>query len=121
MPATTLVDVFAALTTLLRKHRLSLRTVHDTAEQLYLECPVNDAKGKPVFFAAVKIGKGQVAFHLMPVYTHPELLNSISSALKQQMQGKSCFNFKSLDTELFAELATLVSAAFAMYKKLGKI
>jgi|GEM_PF-4248730 len=37
-----------------------------------------------------------------------ELLNSLSSALKKRMQGKSCFNFKKRDDTLFDELKKIV-------------
>jgi hypothetical protein len=33
----------------------------------------------------------------MPVYYFPDLLHDISPALKRRMQGKSCFNFASID------------------------
>lgn len=38
---------------------------------------------------------------------YPELLNGISPELKKRMQGKSCFNFKKVEPELFKELAEL--------------
>ena len=36
----------------------------------------------------------------MALYTFPEMLKSVSPALHQRMQGKSCFNFTRIDTEL---------------------
>jgi hypothetical protein len=44
----------------------------------------------------------------MPVYMHPDLLKGISPELKKHMQGKSCFNFKTVEKSLFDELKTLV-------------
>lgn len=35
------------------------------------------------------------------------------------MQGKSCFDFKRSDPELFAELAALTEAGFASYERQG--
>jgi hypothetical protein len=43
----------------------------------------------------------------MPVYMYPDLLKDISPELKKHMQGKSCFNFKKVDPELFQELSEL--------------
>jgi hypothetical protein len=43
----------------------------------------------------------------MPVYVFPDLLDGISPQLKKRMQGKSCFNFASVNQELFDELADL--------------
>ncbi|MEM9546816.1 MAG: hypothetical protein AAGA77_12630 [Bacteroidota bacterium] len=56
-------------------------------------------KGKEMFFGAVQIRKSYVAYHLYPVYTNPELLDTTSDSLKKRMQGKSCFNFKKEITE----------------------
>jgi hypothetical protein len=55
----------------------------------------------------------------MPVYAKPELLASVSPALKARMQGKSCFNFTVSDTALLKELAALTKAGYASYKEQG--
>jgi hypothetical protein len=39
----------------------------------------------------------------------PDLLGNISPELKQRMQGKSCFNFKTIDERLLTELAELTA------------
>ncbi len=46
-------------------------------------------------------------YYLMPVYVEPSLLDSVSPELKRRMQGKSCFNFTTVDEGLFAELEAL--------------
>ena len=46
----------------------------------------------------------------MALYTFPEILKSVSPALPQQMQGKSCFNFTRIEAQLFAELERLTAA-----------
>ena len=43
----------------------------------------------------------------MPVYVDPGLLDDVSPELRKRMQGKSCFNFTSVDEPLFAELGDL--------------
>ena len=73
--------------------------------------------GQPMWFGGVRMGKAYVSYHLMPVYTHPDLAASISPALKKRMQGMSCFNFKAPDPELFAELAALTRAGAQAYSK----
>lgn len=67
--------------------------------------------GKPVWFGAVTTKKGYVAYHLMPLYANPSLGDGLSEALAKRRQGKSCFNFKSIDPDLFAELAELTRQA----------
>jgi hypothetical protein len=59
----------------------------------------------------VRKGKNYVSFHLMALYVFPEMLKSVSPALLQRMQGKSCFNFTQIDEELFAELERLTAAS----------
>lgn len=53
---------------------------------------------------------------LKPVYTHAELAAKISPALKKRMQGKSCFNFKVADEELFDELEALTREGAGLYR-----
>jgi len=76
---------------------------------------------KPLFFGAVQIKKNYVSFYLMPIYVQPKLLEKISEALKKRMQGKSCFNFKEVDKDLFEELGDLTQAGYEYYKNEGYI
>jgi hypothetical protein len=43
----------------------------------------------------------------VPVYAAPELGKNMSPELKRRMQGKSCFNFTTVDETLFRELESL--------------
>jgi len=79
------------------------------------------ANGKVQFFGAVTVSGRRHAFHLRPVYDHPELLADISPALKQRMQGKSCFNFERWDTPLLQELQRLVDQGAARYATEGRL
>ncbi len=99
--------VFETLSAMLRRHGKGLSAKTDTAEHLYLERPAAGPRAKPEFFGAVQVRKGAVSYHLMPVYTHPELLEGLSPQLRRRMQGKSCFNFSTPDAALFAELDAL--------------
>lgn len=97
--------VFYRLTEMLRAHADGLVATRDDAEQLYLEAPGDDAE----FFGAVMRKKSKVAYHLMPVYRDPGLLDDLDPALRKRMQGKSCFNFTNVDEALFSELADLTA------------
>jgi hypothetical protein len=110
---TDFAPVFHSLSTILRKHAKGLSAKTDTADHLYLERPAATPKGKPEFFGAVQIKKSYVSYHLMPVYTAPELLDGISSGLRARMQGKSCFNFKADEPALFKELDALTGRCAA--------
>jgi hypothetical protein len=74
-------------------------------------------KGFPV--AWVKTVKGYVGYHFMPVYMMPGLKDTMSGKLEARMQGKSCFNFKTVDDALFSELEKLTSDGFAACRKAG--
>ena len=51
----------------------------------------------------------------MPVYACRDLVESMSPCLRGRMQGKSCFNFSTVDEPLFAELAQLTLTGFERY------
>ncbi len=74
---------------------------------------------QPLWFGGVQIKKNYVSYHLMPVYVNPDLLDDISPLLRKRMQGKSCFNFKAVDDELFAELAELTQRGLENYASKG--
>jgi len=126
--ANELKPVFEALRDRLRKHASSLQAGKDTAECYTLQAPTGPAtlkmwKGKmksPVIPVAwVEIKKNYVSYHLMGVYGNPKLLDGCSAKLKARMQGKSCFNFNSVDEPLFRELGLLTSASIVGMKKMG--
>lgn len=72
-----------------------------------------DAERNPTtWFAGVRLGKRYVSYYLMPVYVEPSLLDGISPELRRRMQGKSCFNFTTVDEELFRELEMLTRAGY---------
>ena len=74
---------------------------------------------KALEFGATRIGRAYVSYYLFPVYMRPELLNGISEALRARMQGKSCFNFKTVDDSLLVELAALTAKGYAWYREEG--
>ena len=114
-----LTSVFLELKSILAPYAARLDTKKDDASELYLNTRHIQKNRKPLFFGAVQMKKSFVSFHLMPVYTHPELLDGLSPALKKRMQGKSCFNFTEVDPPLFKELASLTQAGCARYEALG--
>ena len=64
-----------------------------------------------MYFGSVRLGKAYVSFHLVPLYMCPPLTQRIPPALKKRMQGKACFNFKSVpEPELLAGLQQLTAA-----------
>ena len=103
---------FEKLKAILKPYEAKLIVVHDTEEVYYLDTHNVMKNKRRLFFGSVRIGKAYVSFHLMPVYASSDLSKSISPELKKRMQGKSCFNFKTVDEKLFKELANLTKAGF---------
>lgn len=111
--------VFAELRAIMAPYAAKLDAKKDDASELYVDTRYMQKNKKPLFFGAVQIKKSFVSFHLMPVYTKPELLQGLSAGLQSRMQGKSCFNFSTVDKPLFKELAALTKASYASYKEQG--
>lgn len=118
--ATDFEIVFTALKPVLAKHAKRLTVKADTPAEYTLvtksASPFPQHKGEPLYFGSVRLGKAYVSFHLMPIYMHPTLPKSVSPALKKRMQGKTCFNFKTVpDPELVSELKRLTEAGLNLW------
>jgi hypothetical protein len=109
--------VFEELKKILRPFAKNLTVKRDTVDTYYLDGPYSEKWKKDLFFASAQIKKNYVSFYLMPVYMYPELLKDVSPGLKKRMQGKSCFNFKKVEPDLFKELGALTSRGAEKYKK----
>jgi len=108
--------VFVALRQILGDHGKQLAVQTDKPGNYHTVVPSVLHRGKPIYFAGVRTGKNYVSYHLMAVYTSPELLKGMSPELKKRMQGKSCFNFKAIDRGCFAELHRLTAAGLKKFK-----
>ncbi len=116
-----LSPVYTELRKIMTPYAAKLDAKRDDESELYVDTKHIQKNKKPLFFGAVQIKKSYVSFHLMPVYTKPELLESVSPELKARMQGKSCFNFAASEPKLFKELAALTKASYASYKEQGYV
>ena len=107
--------VFAKLKAIFQPYAKKMDAACDTRNYYLLNTRHIMKNKQPLFFAAVRKGNAYVSFHLMPVYASPELLMKMSPDLKRRMQGKSCFNFKSVEETRFKELAKLTRAGFTRF------
>lgn len=112
-------ETFKSLRSILATYAPHLILVTDSPDRYYLDTAHIMKNKKPLFFGAVFIKKAYVSYHLFPVYMYPVLLNGVSPDLKKRMQGKSCFNFKTVEPGLLAELETLTRAGFEKLKSEG--
>ena len=118
---TDFAPAFVELRSIMREYAKQLDCTVDNDEELYLNTKHIQKNKKPIWFGAVQIKKRYVSYHLMPVYVNPGLLKGVSPELKKRMQGKSCFNFTTVDASLYRELADLTKAGFKDYQKRGYV
>lgn len=100
--------------------RPRLTASRDGPDGLVLEIP--GLEGKPWgYFAGIRRGKRYVSYYLMSVYASPDLVASMSPELRRRMQGKSCFNFTSVDEPLFDELARITESSFEPFVAMASV
>lgn len=112
-------EVFRRLRSILEPYAGHMNVTSDDA--IYsLDTRHTMDNGQPLFFGSAQIRKNYVSFHIMPVYVFPELLEDIGN-LRKRMQGKSCFNFTSLDDDQAAALVELVRRGYERYADAGML
>lgn len=111
-------NVFSALRAILKRNAGKLVVGEDSPTRYCLQGGLHPKHKTPMPIAWVEIGKNYVSYHHMGVYARPDLLQGISKKLKARMQGKSCFNFTSIDEALFAELEELTVRTSEAFRKL---
>jgi hypothetical protein len=131
MPASSeFITVFNGLKTILQKHTGNFTVRPDTNISYGLQGKPgpatlkawNGKMKKPVMPVAwIEINKAYVSYHIMGLYANTALQNSMSKELTGRMQGKTCFNFKSINEELFKELEQITVKAINDFKKLGYV
>ncbi len=109
--------VFEELKSILKPCAEKLTLKVDTSDTYYIDGPYSEKWKKELFFGSAQVKKNYVSFYLMPVYMYPELLKDISPELKKRMQGKSCFNFKKVEPDLFRELTELTRKSVEKFQQ----
>ena len=115
-----MTEVFEALKAVMERFEDRLAVQHNKPGEYTLvtrkPSPFPQHKGQPMFFGSVRLGKAYVSYHLMPIYMCDPLQALISPGLKKRMQGKACFNFKSVpDEEILVELSGLTEAGLRIW------
>jgi hypothetical protein len=94
----------------------SMNVAQDEAGNVVLKTPwMEPGKKEPAWFGAVQLKKSYVSCHLMPLYASPSLREQVPPELQKRMQGKSCFNFKKVEPELFDALEQLTTECASAY------
>jgi len=109
--------IFKKLRAILREHESRFVVSADRDDYFCLDVRFSPKFKGPFPIAWVKISKSYVSFHFMPVYFAPQLQKALSAGLKARMQGKSCFNFKAVNEQLFFELRRLTAKGFEVSRR----
>ncbi len=112
--------VYAALLASIKPFEHHLAVVQDKPGTYSLNTRV-PWRGKDLYFGGVVTRKNYVSYYLMGVYMYPDLLDGISGDLRKRMQGKSCFNFRSVEPSLLEELGALTKKTFQRMKAEGNV
>jgi len=98
---------FTALRDILKKHSAGMVVQADTPTEYTVVTRAVLANKQPMWFGCVRTGKSAVSYHLMPLYFNPKLQAAVPPELRPRKQGKTCFNFRRPDAELFGALDEL--------------
>jgi hypothetical protein len=121
-----LQPVFARLRDLLATHESDYVVSHDTPQRYGLDAPVGPATVKAwggkvkmakIPIAWVEVRKAYVSYHLMGIGDNATLIAQLSQNLRGRMQGKTCFNFTTIDEGLLAELRTVTAHSLRGLRK----
>jgi len=108
-------ETFARLRAIMLDAAPDMKLAVDTATNLTLRTHWQERRTKqPAWFGMVEVKKTYVSFHLMPLYTLPALNALVPAELEARRQGKTCFNFKTVDEARFESLRTLTATASAL-------
>jgi hypothetical protein len=121
-------STFRALRDVLRGHANGLTVSADTQDRFCLEAVPGPAtlaawrgeRRRPTLPVAwVVRGKAYVSYHLIGLNGNAALVAALSPPLRARMQGKTCFNFRTTDAELLAELERVTAASIAGLRRAG--
>jgi len=71
--------------------------------------------------AWIQVGKTNVSFHLMALYSCQQLLDGLSKELRARLHGKTCFTFRTVDERLFLELEKVTADVISASREAGFI
>ncbi len=110
--------MFAQLRPLLTRHAEALVVICDEPGDLQMETKRSGPSGTRMTFGALKTRGETVSLLFMPVYSHADLLDGLSDALRERMVGRSAFTFTpgTITPELLDELRKLVDAGLDRYR-----
>ena len=112
-------ETFAALRAILAPCADAMTVTRDESKAYALDAGYSERWDKVLPFGRIEVMKNYVSYHLFPVYVYPDLLDDLSPELRPRMQGKSCFNFRTLTEEQRRALEELTARSFRRYEEEG--
>jgi hypothetical protein len=114
-------DVFAALHPLLARHADALVVAADDPGDLQVLTRRVGPSGTAMSFGMLRTRDDSVLLQIMPVASHPAVVELLSPELRERMQGHGSFAFtaQTLTPELLDELGALIDAGLARYQEDG--
>lgn len=113
------VAVLQELRDLLQRHAGKLSVAEDTPKRYCLDGGLHPKHRTAMPIACVQVGRAYVSFHHMGLYARPAIRSGLSKELKARMQGRACFNFKSVDYKLFTGHEDLTERGFDAFRSAG--
>ncbi|MEO6315460.1 MAG: hypothetical protein ABIU63_01015 [Chitinophagaceae bacterium] len=112
--------LFARLKKLLLPYSKKMEVRTDTASNYHLyivkEIVLAGKKVAECYFCGLKINHSMVSFYFFPYYSHPQVL-SVPPSIQKNLKGKTCFNFKQLNSGQEEAIAALLKDGEMLYKK----
>ena len=114
-------ELFAQLRPLIERHAWALAVVRDEPGDFQVQTTKAGPSGTHMWFGAVQTRASHVSVHVMPAYSHPDVMEGVSDDLRARMQGRSCFNFtpKTATPELLDELSQVIERGLERYRADG--
>ena len=110
------MTVFRELRERMLRSSVGMNVAQNGPGNVILKAPWNErGKKDAAWFGVLQLKKNYVSLHLMPLYALPSLRRKVSPELQRRMQGKSCFNFKKAEPDLFDASERLISECAIAY------
>ncbi len=111
------------LSGILKEHIGPLRIRKENEQVLELCGTIETMQGKQkvdgIYFASVVPKPKDIRLYFFPIYTHKEVIGSLSNDLAKMLKGKSCFHIKRLDDTLIQEISGMISKGVSTYQAAG--
>ncbi|MGK7394811.1 MAG: hypothetical protein ACNS62_09560 [Candidatus Cyclobacteriaceae bacterium M3_2C_046] len=115
---TQLSHTFEELKGILNSYTKEMTIKKDTPEEFYLDGGLHPKSQEPIMFGKIFLKDDEVNYKFKPAELFPELLNDVSSDLKQNMDDNSIFHFKETNQNMVNELKDLTQKGYQRYKNL---